>query len=717
MIRRRWKIAACVLVLAASCEKADPADDLPRQWTRQEVRLAAVSPSPGMQSQLAPDGYNLLWSPGDRIGVYLRSGSQFTAVNEPLTLVGSEPVATGVFTGELPMDAAASSYTLYAYYPYSEQVSADATGIRFTLAPEQVQTASGDSEHLGSYDFTVARIATSQTGTEWNVRFRHAFAVVEVDLTASGAMVGKRVESVALYATDATTVQGDGSLLDVTHMTGDFTFDLTAGDDNNGAAYAGGSAQLGYCRLSFSEPPQLGSEPVVAYLTVCPEDYARADGEVYLVVRTADGYTATYAKPGIDIGAGQMKVIRQEVADAVTPLPTVVLSNVGTANCYIASRAVQEYAFDATVAGNGVVTDGLRQAVQRFEGRTLEASLSGAYARLLWQSSPYLIEPGSIGYGEGMIRFKTSGRPVTLGGNAVIGLFASDAPDAEALWSWHIWITDRSNEELQQLAETYRLYPAYETVYGTGSTRMMDRNLGAIYKGESDYARSFRAPLYQWGRKDPFPWGITVYDQQSVPHRYITTWKPVQSTGVPGQYAGYTGNTRYATAHPDLFIATVDATSYDWYYGGGKGSGPEYRNNELWGNPTGYTVGQHTVKTLFDPCPPGWKMPHPYVFSAFTRTGQNVEVSSGEANVTGTFRQGWNLLYDGSATTFFPGVGYRFDEFGTFFFAPSGYYWTSSPAQPDTFGGWAFGMTSVEIETYISDPRGFGLPVRCMRDE
>ena len=141
------------------------------------------------------------------------------------------------------------------------------------------------------------------------------------------------------------------------------------------------------------------------------------------------------------------------------------------------------------------------------------------------------------------------------------------------------------------------------------------------------------------------------------------------------------------------------------------------RNNELWGNPTGYTVGRQTVKTLFDPCPPGWKMPHPYVYSAFTSTGQNEQVGSGEVNVSGPFRQGWNFVYDGSATTFYPGVGYRYDEYGNFFFTPSGYYWTSSPSQPDTFGAWAFGMTSLAVYTYVSDPRGFGLPVRCMRDE
>ena len=207
-----------------------------------------------------------------------------------------------------------------------------------------------------------------------------------------------------------------------------------------------------------------------------------------------------------------------------------------------------------------------------------------------------------------------------------------------------------------------------------------------------------------------------MFDAQSVPHNYIDGWRPVQTTGAPGQYVGYVGNTWYATAHPDLFIATVAGTSYDWYYGGGKGNGPDYRNNELWGNPTGYTVGQTTTKTLFDPCPPLWKMPHPYVFSAFTKTGNTATVASGDVNTTGSFVQGWNFVYDGTNTTYYPGVGYRYDEYGTFSFTPSGYYWSSAPAPSDTFGAWVFGLTGASIYQRYSDPRGFGLPVRCMKE-
>lgn len=713
MNRFTWIVAAyCVLL--CGCADDGLQDVLPSRTVTRNVRIAACVPS--TRTELAPDGYNVLWSPGDRIGVYVKSGDTFTAENVPLAFEGKEAASGGFFSGDITLAEGASEYTLYAYYPYSEQTSADATGVGFTLASQQVQAATGDSSHLRDYDFLVAGALTSATGDFGALLFRHAFAVIEADLTGSGEMAGKNIASVMLFNTDAASVASNGALTDMANMTGGFSFDLTAPAGNNTATYTYPSVQLNLCGLTFTEPPVLGTSPVKTYFTVNPADYSRGDGRVYVVVNTTDGYTATYSRPGLVIGSGQMKVITQDIAAGTARQPVIDLTADGkTANCYIATLSSQAYSFDATVAGNGVITDGLLQAVQKFEGRTLSASLSGGEARLLWQSNPYLIEPGSISYAGGRIGFSLSGRPVSLGGNAVIGLFA-DAAATEALWSWHIWITDKTNDELLAQAETYTMYPAYEQAYGAGTAVMMDRNLGAIFKEDGAYARSFRAPLYQWGRKDPFPWGLVVFDAQSVPHNYIDGWRPVHTTGAPGQYVGYVGNTWYATAHPDLFIATMAGTSYDWYYGGGKGNGPDYRNNELWGNPTGYTVGQTTTKTLFDPCPPGWKMPHPYVFSAFTKTGNTATVASGDVNTTGSFVQGWNFVYDGTNTTYYPGVGYRYDEYGTFSFTPSGYYWSSAPAPSDTFGAWVFGLTGASIYQRYSDPRGFGLPVRCMKE-
>lgn len=710
----RFAIAAVGCGLLCACTADRTGEPVPPKTFTRSVRIAAAAPE--TRTELAADGYNVLWTPGDRIGVYVKSGDTFTSVNVPLTFEGAEAAAGGTFSGEITLTEGASGYTLYAYYPWSEQASDDASAVAFTLETSQVQAAAGDSSHLGDSDFLVAGAVGSATGDFPALAFRHAFAVVEVSLTASGTMAGKRLSEVTLYCSPAATVDSGGNLGGMSNLAGAFSFDLTAASGNNAAAYAGGSAEIDYCSLALTESPALGSEPVKVWLTVNPADYSRGGGKVYVVVRTEDGYTATYTRPGLVIAAAQMKVITQDVASGAAPQPAVDLSGGGErANCYVASVAGQEYSFDATVAGNGVISQALAAAVGRYEGRTLSAALSGASARLLWQSSPRLIDPASLRVEGGKIYFTLTSRPVLLGGNAVIGLYA-DASSDEALWSWHIWITDADNAALTALAETYILPSDYENEYGSGSVRMMDRNLGAVYKEDGPYARSFRAPLYQWGRKDPFPWGKVIFDAQGAPQTYITYRRPVQTSGALGQYAGYTGNTYYATAHPDIFITTTDGSSYDWYYGAGKGNGPAFRNNELWGNPTGYEVGQKTAKTLFDPCPPGWVVPHPYAFTAFTKTGGTAAVASGEVLVKGAFVQGWNFLYNGIDATYYPGVGYRYDEFGLFVFTPSGYYWSSSPAPADTFGAWVFGLTAATVYQRIPNPRGFGLPVRCMRD-
>ena len=694
---------------------ADPTGDpVPQRLVTRNIRIAASASE--TRTELATDGYNMQWSPGDQIGVYVESGDTFTTTNVPLTFEGTEPSSSGTFSGEITLTEGASSYTLYAYYPYSANGSSGATSVPFTLDTQQTQSSSGDSSHLGNYDFLVAGAVTSTTGDFGPLTFSHAFAVIQVNLTGSGTMAGKSVESVMLFGTDAATVSSSGTVSGTANMAGGFSFDLTS-TSNTTATYTGGAAQINYCGVTFAEPPTLGTEPVTAYLAVNPADYSQGSGEVYVVVSTTDGYTSTWSLPGIVISAGQMPVVTQEISSGTAAGPTVSLSSSGeTANCYVVSTPSQSYSFNATVAGNGVITDDLLAAVQLFEGRTLSADITGGgYAKLLWQSQPWLIEPGSITYADGQITFALTERPTQLGGNAVIALYADSSSD-EALWSWHIWVTDQTNEELQAAVETYTMYSTYETAYGAGSAQMMDRNLGAVYKEDGPYARSFRAPLFQWGRKDPFPWGDVVYDADSNPYNYLSEWTAVQTTGSPGEYVGYTGNTWYATAYPDTFIATTQSSSYDWYWGGGQGTTSAYRNNSLWGNPNGTTVGQETTKTLFDPCPPGWKVPHPYVFSAFTTTGATASVSSGDTEVSGSFVQGWNFIYNGSSTTYYPGVGYRYDEYGAFFFSPSGYYWTSSPAPSDSFGAWTFGLTAATVYECYSDPRGFGLPVRCQQD-
>lgn len=709
----RKTIAAVLLLGAAACTK-DPTStgDAP---VGVEMRELTVESAAGTRTQLAGDGYGVLWSPGDRIGVFVASDAKFTALDTPLTFQGTAPAPSGRFSGEAGFGIGASEYTLYAYYPFEEAAQPRVDSVGFVLPSVQRQRAAGDTRHLGSYDFAVAQVVRSATGEFEPLVFRHAFAVAEIELTASGPLAGRSLQAVSLYSSDPSTTSYYGTPEHTVQMNGPYAFDL-GGAENYAARWAGGEARSLSVRLEFDEPPVLGSESVKAYLTIAPDDYSAAGGTFYLVAETVDGYVATVELPGIALSAGQLRYAVLDLAGGTAPAAEIDLTASGErANCYVVSRAGQRYSFDASTAGNGVVTPALAAAVQRYEGRTLTAALGGGDARLLWQSDRNLIEPGSVKWSAGRISFTTSERPALLGGNAVIALYA-DAASEEVLWSWHIWMMDRTNEELLAAAQTYVLAPAYESVYGAGSTQMMDRTLGALTDEQSPYTRSLSAMLYQWGRKDPFPAQNVVYGDGGEKIAYIYRWVPVGCTGEPGRYEGYTGNTAYAIAHPATFIYTQrNSSSYDWYYGGGAGYGADVRNNELWGNPTGWQAGRNTTKTLFDPCPPGWKMPHAYAYTAFTKEGRAADVASGEAYVTGSFVQGWRLRYDGTNDTFYPIVGTRNDALGVYSVSTVGFYWSSSPVA-DSFGGDVFFESAATVSPESSNPRATALPVRCMKE-
>ena len=157
-----------------------------------------------------------------------------------------------------------------------------------------------------------------------------------------------------------------------------------------------------------------------------------------------------------------------------------------TANSYIAPQLLCDYSFDATVQGNGCATLGITPQ-----------PLSGAYARLIWESGTQANSIiASLSYDGRRISFRTGSRQ----GNALIGLFDAWG---NCIWSWHIWVASYNPDSSAQ-------------TYASGAV-FMDRNLGAI---GTDYTQSAACGLYyQWGRKDPFPYPASF---SSVSYTHLT---------------------------------------------------------------------------------------------------------------------------------------------------------------------------------------------------
>ena len=112
----------------------------------------------------------------------------------------------------------------------------------------------------------------------------------------------------------------------------------------------------------------------------------------------------------------------------------------------------------------------------------------------------------------------------------------------------------------------------------------MDRNLGATSATPGDVGAL--GLLYQWGRKDPFL-GSSSISSDTQAKSTISWPSPVESDAT-------NGTIDFAVSHPTTFI-TSNTNNYDWYYS----KTVHYTDNTRW----------QAGKTIYDPCPLGWKVP------------------------------------------------------------------------------------------------------------
>jgi len=311
-----------------------------------------------------------------------------------------------------------------------------------------------------------------------------------------------------------------------------------------------------------------------------------------------------------------------------------------------------------------------------FKGSS-EASVGNVFgAGIVWEScnnSEEVAENSvivAVDYEDNWIYFQT---PESLKpGNALI--CAQDST-GKILWSWHIWI------------------PASRittNTYGIWNKPLMDRNLGALVAaqaGEAAPVESFGL-TYQWGRKDPFvgPAATSGNSNAAVAGQAPET--------APGDGQGDVSkiSLSYATEHP-------------WILG--------FSQNGDWVDVSDDTFWQNGVKTIYDPCPAGYKVPdydNDQPWMAYDMS----TVEGWEENI----KNGYFLL--GNPVAVFPFAGYR-DDYG-----PEGYtkqylrvaMWTSYSREdrPDTaFGFDIRSADSGNKHLVTSRPKARGSYVRCVK--
>ncbi len=425
-------------------------------------------------------------------------------------------------------------------------------------------------------------------------------------------------------------------------------------------------------------------------------------------------------------------------------------------------------------------------------------------AFLIWQDEDNLISytvhnptadikyiPDAYG-GKGGIMFRVE-RASIKQGNAVIGI-GSEAKQAgnlvlpPVMWSWQIWVTNFGFLEEQDKTievtthdpgvkcrfipvnlgwcsghgEKVNYYPARKCKvrFKAGSKEKVieleQKSHIAVTRGNSTY--------YQWGRKDPFVGATANSAANGNKMRYFS--------------ANWGGN-----ANPDMLSADTTASANRHTTRGAIDKGLLIQNPHLWHNPrrvknegpdgkplepNGFPFlsdneiyrnlwegrleikpGAPSLKTVYDPCPVGYQVPHANAATGFTTFGGPTNESyamydvqlfnidgydplTGKCGPGGVYSNGMYEFYTDPGklmSIIFPESGYRdWDDYGQVYQAnisdPIGYIWLAGNMNGNDNRSYNFEFARKDWsgDNYIRPYNDFypcdGFPVRpCIYDD
>lgn len=691
-----------------------------------EKHTVILSADCSTKTSLAPeaDGSRpVLWKAGDMLGLFVNEEgvAMADAQNVVARLCEGSGSGHGYSNGSFAVDLAISAsktYDLCIYYPYIA-TAGSVTEISHRIPAVQTQPSVSDSRHLGSsgaFSYATAQFSTPSNMDYYetpvvNFTMQHKTSTIQLSLT-SADMAGWKVKSARVLAPQGVYIAGD----------------MKYTPDNDQLTLTGNMSES--ITLNVPAGASLAADAAVdLYLVAFPTAIAGKDLTITYTLEAADAssvkvvtHTRTVKAESKALAEGTVHVFN-EVLPAVdgegwtySTSDTFDLSAGGTANCYIVS-VPGKYSFDATVIGNG--QKGILTPVETTFFHTENATIEPTQASLLWQTAPGLIK--SVSFEDGRIVFEKSA-DVEYGNALIAAMNASGT----ILWSWHIWCTDMGD------LQTY--------ISPTGTYETMDRNLGATYASSeyvSDNALLIRTAgmYYQWGRKDPFvgpkDLSITITtndDGTSTTSRTSNALAPMydidgNTVSRPSRSAasGLAGKSIVTSIQkPLMMIQTGTSTNGDWFAVAANktGKGPLYRGYYLWGNPEGYNYTSATkptpVKTIYDPCPPGYMVPP-------------IDWSSGLKRSKGVAWLGGVYSADGGTTkTFYPYAS-RIERFGATEWnlvngssyssaMDNGHYWYSSFKSNNTYKACSLILEATQTSFAYEDNQGFGAQVRCIQE-
>ena len=282
-------------------------------------------------------------------------------------------------------------------------------------------------------------------------------------------------------------------------------------------------------------------------------------------------------------------------------------------------------------------------------------------------------------------------------GNVVIAV----SNGINILWSWHIWVTDADLTPIPVKnydGVTINMFPqnlgwvdGATTKSSTGYPAMSlnvrfvqtSGDKGVITKTvrrkehleESTATTTGSSPTWQHGRKDPF------IRSNGMSNEELTAYCGVSIDKSKSASVGSGCDIAFGILNP-VFFVKENTTSNQWYI---EYNDVTYQYLNLWSsfttkeNRTGYQ--SKPVKTVYDPCPPGFQVPQGDAFTGFATYTEYPSFGNCGLNVVGTYSNGCNFKTGyGDKTIVFPAAGMRHAQNGDNKYAGgAGCYWTAAP--------------------------------------
>ena len=193
--------------------------------------------------------------------------------------------------------------------------------------------------------------------------------------------------------------------------------------------------------------------------------------------------------------------------------------------------------------------------------------------------------------------------------------------------------------------------------------------------------------LYQWGRKYGQGYSGNLYDLNgSNVGTYSDTEVPTIEEGGVSEIGGNHKN------NANVF-----------YYGSPDWVDP--RNDKLWNS----GAESKPVKTEYDPCPAGWRVPTEAELSELC---QNYSSWTSEEGQPGYWFSGASLYTENVPQVFFPAAGYRLYDGSAYNRGKCGSYWSSRPSNSHAYYLY-FYSSNADMNSYY---RAGGYSVRCVQE-